>query len=33
MMQEYGKLIAQRGGIGLADAVMRELLTTQEIEP
>ncbi len=33
MMQEYGKLIAERGGIGLADAVMRELLTTQEIEP
>ena len=33
MMQEYGKLIAQRGGIGLADAVMRELLITQEIDP
>ncbi len=33
LMQEYGKLIAERGGIGLADAMMRELLTTQEIEP
>jgi Rod binding domain-containing protein len=33
MMQEYAKLIAERGGIGLADAVMRELLITQEIQP
>ncbi len=33
LLQEYGKLRAERGGIGLADAVMRELLTTQEIEP
>ena len=30
LLQEYGKLLAQRGGIGLADAVMRELLITQE---
>ena len=30
MLQEYGKLVAERGGIGIADAVMRELLTTQE---
>ncbi len=33
MLQEYAKLIAGRGGIGLADAVMRELLTSQEIQP
>ncbi len=33
MFQEYAKLLAERGGIGLADAVMRELLITQEIEP
>lgn len=33
LLQEYGKLLAERGGVGLADAVMRELLTTQEIEP
>jgi Rod binding domain-containing protein len=33
MLQEYGKLIAQRGGVGIADAVMRELLTTQEAQP
>lgn len=32
LLQEYGKLIAERGGIGLADAVMRELLITQEVE-
>ncbi len=32
LLQEYGKLLAERGGIGLADAVMRELLITQEIE-
>ena len=30
MMQEYGKAIAANGGIGIADAVMREILTTQE---
>jgi Rod binding domain-containing protein len=33
LLQEYGKLLAQRGGIGLADAVMRELLITQEVGP
>jgi len=30
MLQEYGKVIAQRGGIGIADAVMRELIKLQE---
>ncbi len=33
LLQEYGKLLAQRGGLGLADAITRELLNTQEIEP
>ncbi len=32
LMQEYGKLLAARGGIGLADAITRELLITQEID-
>ena len=31
MMEEYGKAIAHNGGIGLADAVMREILDTQEV--
>jgi peptidoglycan hydrolase FlgJ len=30
MLDEYGKQIAAQGGIGLADAVTRELLKTQE---
>ena len=30
MLDEYGKQIASQGGIGLADAVTRELLKTQE---
>ncbi len=29
-MEEYGKAIAQSGGIGLADAVYRQLLAVQE---
>ena len=29
--QEYGKVIAQNGGIGLADSIVRQLLHTQEI--
>lgn len=32
MHQEYGKSIAKQGGIGIADAVMRELLSHQEVE-
>lgn len=28
---EYGKSMARKGGIGLADAVMRQILKTQEI--
>lgn len=31
MLQEYGKVIAKTGGIGVADHVKRELLRTQEI--
>jgi peptidoglycan hydrolase FlgJ len=30
MMDEYGKQLAAQGGFGLADAVTRELLKTQE---
>ena len=30
MLDEYGKQIAAQGGIGLANAVTRELLKTQE---
>jgi len=30
MLDEYGKQIATRGGLGLADAVSRQLLSEQE---
>ena len=30
LREEYGKLIARSGGIGVADAVLRELLRAQE---
>lgn len=30
MVQEYGKLIAKQGGVGLSQQVMQELLRTQE---
>jgi peptidoglycan hydrolase FlgJ len=30
LSDEYGKMIAQSGGVGLADKVMREILTLQE---
>jgi Rod binding domain-containing protein len=30
MIEEYGELIAKSGGLGIADAVYRELLTAQE---
>ena len=33
MLDEYGKQIASQGGVGLADAVTRQLLTTQESRP
>ena len=31
MVQEYGKVIVQSGGIGIADYIKRELLKQQEI--
>ncbi|PKU25965.1 rod-binding protein [Telmatospirillum siberiense] len=30
LLDEYGKLMAQKGGIGIADAVMRTLIKQQE---
>ncbi len=32
LVDEYGKLIAKTGGIGVADHVKREMLTLQEVE-
>ena len=32
MLQEYGKALAQRGGVGIADAVEQEMLKLQEVE-
>jgi flagellar protein FlgJ len=32
MVDEYGKLIARSGGIGVADHVKRELIKLQEVE-
>ena len=31
-VDEYGKALAQNGGIGLADAVMREMIRMQETQ-
>ena len=31
-VKEYGKAIAQKGGIGLADSVFREMLKLQEVK-
>ena len=30
-LQEYGKVIAKNGGVGIADSIVRQLLHTQEI--
>ena len=30
-VEEYGKALAKSGGVGLADAVFREILKTQEL--
>ncbi len=30
--QEYGKILAKSGGVGIADAVYREILKTQEVD-
>lgn len=32
LMDQYGKLIARQGGIGVADQVKREMLKLQEVE-
>jgi Rod binding domain-containing protein len=32
MLQEYGKSIAERSSIGLADAVQREIIRLQEVQ-
>ena len=31
-VQEYGKVIAKSGGIGIADAIVRQMLSMQEID-
>ena len=33
MVEEYGKSIAQAGGLGIAEAVQREILNMQEMQP
>lgn len=33
LVQEYGKIVAKAGGIGVADGVARELLKLQEMNP
>lgn len=32
MLQQYGRMISEAGGIGIADSVFREILTLQEIQ-
>jgi Rod binding domain-containing protein len=32
LADEYGKAIAERGGVGIADAVVREILRSQELQ-
>lgn len=32
MLQEYGKALSNSGGIGLADAVMKEMISIQEVK-
>jgi Rod binding domain-containing protein len=32
LLQEYGKVIAKAGGVGLADTVKREILRAQEVK-
>ncbi len=33
LIDQYGKIIARNGGIGVADQVKREMLKLQEVEP
>ena len=32
LAEEYGKAMAQRGGVGIADSVQREILKLQEVD-
>jgi peptidoglycan hydrolase FlgJ len=32
LLQQYGKIVAQSGGLGIGDAVQRELLNAQEVK-
>jgi flagellar protein FlgJ len=32
LFQEFGKTLSRAGGVGIADAVQREILKTQEVE-
>ncbi|HZT89965.1 MAG TPA: rod-binding protein [Stellaceae bacterium] len=32
LLQEYGKVAARSGGLGIADAVQRQILKTQEVK-
>jgi flagellar protein FlgJ len=32
LLQEYSKVAAKNGGVGIADAVQREILRTQEVK-
>jgi Rod binding domain-containing protein len=32
LFQEFGKALSRAGGVGIADAVQREILKTQEVE-
>jgi Rod binding domain-containing protein len=31
-VEEYGKAITRAGGVGIADAIMREIMRTQEVQ-
>ena len=33
MVAEYGKATAARGGVGIADDIIRQMLATQEVSP
>lgn len=33
LVQEYGRAMARSGGLGIADAVLREILALQEVAP
>ncbi len=33
MITEYGKATAARGGVGIADQIIQQMLATQEVQP